>query len=217
MADIFFLDAIIKNYICFIKRDDSIECYNIHNFPNFSERKLSIIVDLETIYSKSDNIQKNISKVKQDIFNILNKNQGSHTKLLGKMLEERKDISSISDIIHKKKGKLNGYVQELEKMLTQLSNKEKNIVEKTIEIEDNFRELQTKGLHNDIEKSHALNKYEAELNKINILKQEVIKNLMKLRNSQENIFLFTDKLLFDNTVMMDSIFQNINEALEYTN
>ena len=72
-----------------------------------------------------------------------------------------------------------------------------------------------KGLHSDIEKSHGDSKYNKEHEKIIKVKDEIIKNILTLKSKQEDIFLFLDKVLFDNTIMMDSIIKNIEMINKY--
>ena len=43
------------------------------------------------------------------------------------------------------------------------------------------------------------------------LKDEIIDNILKVQNQEEHISLIIDKILFDNTVMLDRIFKNLND------
>ena len=43
------------------------------------------------------------------------------------------------------------------------------------------------------------------------LKDEIIDNILQVQNQEEHISLIIDKILFDNTVMLDRIFKNLND------
>ena len=46
------------------------------------------------------------------------------------------------------------------------------------------------------------------------LKDEIIDNILQVQNQEEHISLIIDKILFDNTVMLDRIFKNLNDLSE---
>ena len=64
-----------KNYLCSIKRDNSIECFIIKDFKYKNDRRIYVVVDLENLFENILNISDNIKKVKQGIYKILNDNQ----------------------------------------------------------------------------------------------------------------------------------------------
>ena len=43
------------------------------------------------------------------------------------------------------------------------------------------------------------------------LKDEIIDNILNVQNKEEHVSLIIDKILFDNTVMLDRIFKNLND------
>ena len=50
-----------------------------------------------------------------------------------------------------------------------------------------------------------------EIKKNHRLKDEIIDNILNVQNQEEHISLIIDKILFDNTVMLDRIFKNLND------
>ena len=56
--------------------------------------------------------------------------------------------------------------------------------------------------------------YEKDLEKINNVKQEIVKDILTSRTKQENITLEIDKILFDNSVMINIINNNFTKLLE---
>ena len=93
-----------KYYMICIRRDDSLDCFYIKNYPILKlQRRLMVIVDLEKLYDSIDSVELDIKTVQNSIYKILDKNQLSHSKVLKEMLEEKNDIEGFSSAIYQKK------------------------------------------------------------------------------------------------------------------
>ena len=101
------LVIIYKNYISAIKRDDSIECYYINNFPLKNERNLYVSIDLKSLYEKIDIVYIDVKTIKESIFKILNQNQIKHNKILNSMLNNKDKLIYYSELAYKKKNIMN--------------------------------------------------------------------------------------------------------------
>ena len=208
------LSIMYKNYLCSIKRDNTMETFIIRDYKlhdNKTERKIYVTIDLENLYKKITNISYDIKNVKNGIYKILNDNQVKNTRILNSILEKKNSILVYSSSVYKKKSELEHSIKVLEELLTKLNEKEKKLVEKILLINENNKNL---NINNDIQNSHVVYNYEREIDKINLLKQEIIKDMIHLRNKQENMTLEIDKILFDNTVMINIINKNFNKLLE---
>ena len=86
------MSILYKNYLCSIKRDDTIECYYIKNFPTQKSRRFYISTDLKSMYESIDNVMNDVKTVKDSIYKILNQNQVKHTKVLNNMLENKEKL-----------------------------------------------------------------------------------------------------------------------------
>ena len=202
------LSIIYKNYLCSMK-DDSMECYIIKHYPKMDEKKMYITINLETFYANIDNISNDIITIKSNIYRILNKNHIKHTEILNKILEQRAVLSLYSDNIYKKKEEYNIYISEFEKILAKIKSAEKLNIEKTLKIKEKY--ANTNSLHTDIERSHRLDACSKDLDKINKAKEEVIHNIIDLRIKQEDLTLKIDKILFDNSILLNLIIKNFSE------
>lgn len=203
------LCIMFKNYLCCIRRDDTFEGFFIHHLRGPPELKLMVSLDLETLYEKFDSVSVDIKTVREGVYRVLDKNQSKHIRNLQKMLEQKNDLTTFSDVILKKKIQYIEYLASLEQLLSDLGNSEKKNVEKLLEIEERYSaESSLKGLQSDIEKVHQVAKYEAELSKINVVKQELITNILIVKAKHEDLSLKVDKICFDNTVMIDAIIKN---------
>jgi hypothetical protein len=65
------------------------------------------------------------------------------------------------------------------------------------------------GLHNDIDKSHHISKLNDELTSVRKIKEDILNTLFELKTKKDNAVLSIDRIMFDNSVMLDSIFRNV--------
>lgn len=197
-----------KNYICAIRRDDSIDCFSIKHHPRKDCKKMLVIIDLEMFYEKNEKILSDIETVRTGIHNILVKNQGTHTRMMSRMLESKEEIESISGKTQVKKAKYDSYIRKLERMLDVLNQAEKRYVAELYEVGERSGDATAQGMHSDIQNAHRKNQIETEIAKINKIKEKVMRNIMILRERRENTVLSIDKIMFDNTVMFDCMVKN---------
>jgi hypothetical protein len=198
-----------KNYMCCVRRDDSVDCFFIKHYNGSIDRKLFVIVNLETLYNKIESVEMDVNNVRHGVYKVLNKNQLSHARNLQRSFDEKKDISEFSEIIDQRKIEYNDYITKLETMLLQLCSVEMKIVEQLMNVQDKYKSTGIKGLHDDIAKSRELSKYENQLEKMGDTKQEIIKNILLLKTKQEDTYLRCDRAFFDNSVMLDAISKNM--------
>lgn len=197
-----------KNYLCTIKRDDSIECYTIKKYPDKKTKQLYITTDLELMYEKMDSLMLNMKTIGKGLYHILDKNHFTHTRNLHKLLEEKKDIIGFSDNAYTNKLKYETYLQESNEMLDAITKSEKEIIEKIYETNEKYNNPDLKGLHNDIEKSHHISNLNTELANVQKIKEDIVKTIFDLKSKRDDIILTIDKIMFDNSVMLDAIFRN---------
>ena len=196
---------IYKNYLCSIKRDNELECYSIKRYPSQNTRKLYVTVDLELFYNKMDSLMLNMRTIRKGLYHILDKNQFNHTRTLKRLLEEKSDIIKFSDRAYRKKQEYEKYLKDLQTMLESVNESEKKLVTQLYEAEERHG---APGLQNDINKTHQTDSINAEIEKISQVKQDIVKNIFKIQNKKENTILFIDKIMFDNTVMLECILRN---------
>jgi len=205
-----------KNYLCSIRRDDSIECFSIKNWPNTAKRKIYVIVDLELLYENMDSLQTNIETVRKGIYKVLDKNQLTHTRMLQRFLDEKNDIMISSEKAYNKKEEYTTYLIEFEQLLSVINVSEEKINFKIHEINEKYSTIGIKGLHTDIEKSHQINKLETELNKISIIKQDITNNIDELIIKREDTLLTIDKIMFNTQIMLYEIIKNFRQLSAIT-
>jgi len=205
------LSIFYKNYFCSITKDDELDAFLIYNFPSQDENKLYIYIDLKTFFEKLDYIVEDIRGIKTGIHRLLDQNQIKHSKILNEMLENRVTVFQVSAKVAQKKQELNICCREYEKLLEELNKNEKITMDKIHEATLKYADYSLKGLHYDMERTHLLTNLNNDLSKINVLKKDVINNILKIRWKYETLTLKMDKILFDNSIMIHEISKNFEQ------
>ncbi len=205
------LAVVYKNYICSIRRDDSINCFVVKHHPRVDCKKLLAVVDLETFYDKGDKLLEDIHTVRDSIYKVLERNQGMHGRVLSKIIENKKDIAVIPEQMDVKKTKYDNMLNKLESMLSILIESEKTLMAELYDLENN----KTADLQSDINRVHHKSRLEKELDKINGIKGDITRTMVAIRDKRENSILNIDKIMFDNTVMFDCIIKNFGMLKDY--
>ena len=195
-----------KYYLCFLHTYDVLDMYQIQNFPVQNYRTLLVTLDLEMLYNNNDNVVLELSQVKKGIEKILDKNHNLHVHNLQNLIDNKESLVSYINSAATKKNNYSEYVVEFSNLLNRLSINEQDLLKKYKLI--NSQRSQT--LYKDIEYSHKKNKITTEIKTLQRIKSELIQNIINLQNESNNISLTIDKILFDNTVLMDRVFKNLN-------
>lgn len=206
-----------KNYLCSIKRDDSIECYSIRKYDWKKSKKLFITVDLELFYEKIDSLILNMAIIRKGIYHILDKNHFTHNRTFQQLLEDKNNIINFSESTYIKKKEYEKYLKEAQEMLEAINTTEKHTLEKIYEINEQYNNINLKGLHNDIEKSHIITKYNNKLQEVQKIKEDIVKTIFELKTKRENNMLNVDKIMFDNNVMLECVMRNFSELSKLCN
>lgn len=202
---------IYKHFLCAIKRDDSIECFAIKKYRGKEYKKLFVTADLELVYEKMDSLLLNMGTIRKGLYHILDKNHFTHSRTLQRLLEEKSNIVEFSDNAYAKKVQYEKHLKEASDMLEAMNKSEKNILCQIYEINEKYNNPNLKGLHNDIEKSHKVSKLNTELNDIQKIKEDLVKTIFELKTKREDTMLTVDKIMFDNSVMLECVLRNFKE------
>jgi hypothetical protein len=200
------IGILYKNYIAVIRHEE-VEIYFIKNYKGDDKRKFIVITDLELFYTKNDNIYDDINKIRSGIYDVLNKNEKRHEKMIKTMIDRQINWDILMSNVNNKKSYYEFHIEKFETLFEDIKDSEKYKISQINNIEEKYNLKES--LQSDIEKYHAKNKLQNELNDIILIKQEISKNLIIMRGELENILLSTDKILFDNIIMLDSLTKNI--------
>ncbi len=207
------LMLVYRRFLCVIHREDYIDCYFCRKLPCSDERQVFITMDLELFYENYETLYDDLTQVKNGIKKILDKNHISHTKNLNAMLDKKSEILKISFNLISKKDKLRKYIESFEKLLERTNLNIDKLVKDLKTLDDSKR---GEGLKYDIEISHKRKQIDDELENICGVKDRITTQIIKMRLEEENLLLMVDKVLFDNTIMLDKIFQNMVKLSIYS-
>ena len=206
---------VYKNFLCAIKRDNSVECYVINKYPSKNCNKLYITTDLEVFYKKMESLMLNIKTIREGLYHILDKNHFTHTNTLQKLLEEKSEIISFSERALNKKLEYEEYLKEATKMLERIKRTEKSNLSKIYEHNEKYKDPNmSRGIHNDIERTKGVSILEKELNDIVKIKEDIVNTLFELKTKRDNTMLTVDKIMFDNNVMLECVIRNFQRLGE---
>jgi len=202
------VSILYKNYLSLINIENEVEIYQIKNYEGEDNRSLYVIIDLENLYNNINTVNQDITNIRDGLYNIFEKNQKKHIVNFEKMLNEGQSIFTFIESFNIKKNQYEQYLQKLYSMIDNINQTEKDRLE---QIENIREEYESKGgLQSDIQKSHIISKYEAEIRDIKSTKQKIIKNIFEIKSKLDDMVLYTDKIFFDNLIMIDAILKNIN-------
>jgi len=202
------LSIIIKNYLCIINIENEIDLFQIKNYDGDENRNLYITIDLESLYDNINTVNFDIINIRNGLYNIFDKNQKKHLVNFEKMMNEGQSIFVFIEKFINKKTQYENYLQKLYSMNDEIIQSEKNIQEKINNIREEYDSKG--GINSDIQKSHIISKYDNELIDIKNTKHKIIKNIFNIKSKLDDMVLYTDKVFFDNLVMIDAIIKNIN-------
>ena len=203
------LAIVFDRHLCCIRRGDTYECFEIQEESLGEEKRLMVTIDLETLYEKINTVSVDIKTIRDGVCKVLDKNQNKHIRQIQKMLEQKNKLLVFAASVKEKKDKYSKALERLEKLLADLVIVEKKNMEKFVEEEEKFsRQTNLKGMNADIERSNQIYKFEAEVSRINSIKQELIRNILTARSKRENLCLSVDNIVFDNIVMIDAVIKN---------
>jgi len=202
---------IYKNYMCSIKRDDSIECYIIKKYASKKTKTLYVTTDLEVLYKESESIASNVKTVRKELYRVLDKNHSNNMKTLQKIMDMRNEISLLSENAFNKKIEYEKMLKDSYKMFDNIKISENETYEKILALKDKYdNDPKLRNLNGDIERSHLISKLKTELSETKKIKEDVIKAIFELRLKRDHAVLEVDKIMFDNTVMIECVMKNLS-------
>jgi hypothetical protein len=199
-----------RNYLCVIRRTNQVECLSVKGHRRGEYKRLLIVVDLETFYSKGDRVSDDIKIVRESIYKVLEKNQTAHERMIDRISESKKDISSIPGAVSVKIRKYESLIGELDDMLGDMSVAEKDVQSRL----DSLDKGTAPGIQGDISKVHRRSQLEREMERVISLKGEIVRSLVALREKSDDSILTIDKIMFDNNVMFDAMVRNFAKLKE---
>lgn len=208
------LAIVYKNYICAIRRDDSVSCFTVKHFSrDNNSKRLLVLIDLESLYENSEKIGDNVKLVRGGVYKILEKNQGNHSTAMFKLIDNKKELMAIPNKSELKKKEYEASMFRLEEMFAVIREAEQKKYMELKLVDGDASTIAT--LESDMNKTRERERIQKELTKILSLKGEIAKYIDILRIKQETTLLTIDKIMFDNAIMFNTMIDNFTELGKY--
>lgn len=207
------------NILGIIRRDDSIECYEVEGIRrnhdvNAYKNKLYVIIDLDMLYENLNSIDDDISKIRNGVYNILDKSRDILIKHFERITSS---LSNIMDVISKIGNKREEFILHNDKLRHMIQSLDRAELKATTSLNDLYSKKgidgsgQYKSMQNDITKAHSRKKLEDELEHISNMKKEVYLFSNDTKSDMDNFMLVSDRGLFDSIVMLNNVSKNLEE------
>jgi hypothetical protein len=171
--------------------------------------KMYVVVDIQIMYDKIELINDEADQILFGIYKILNHTQTTHVQNIEILLQRFDKIHASSPKLLSYKEKYVGYINEFIVMLGKWTDKY-NKVEMDVEL---MKQAPVGNLHQDMKRTHQLEKLEKNLENCKKNRLELIKTIQDTRTKNEILALEIDNILFNNIVMIDQTIKNF-EKLE---
>lgn len=191
-------------YFCVVE-EEKIVCYNIKSQNTNKQRLFFTVVELELFYEKTQSIVSDNDTIRKGIYKVLDSNQDLNSDNLFKLLNKFNFIEGVLQNINSKKDKYIDCIEKYDKLLENIHEREEDINNETQKMEDDH----TEGRLNDTLYVHQKSKLEEKIHSIKTIKQKILKNITDVRQLCDHIYLLTDKVEFDNTIMIDALLKNL--------
>lgn len=195
-------------------------------------RRLFIFVNLETLYSKIgstssqskhssikgvNNFLNEICQVEEGVQDILEMSREAHDEAIPQISLQLSQTTEINYIFHQGYIKFSEYQKELKELLKSLVSQEEQLQKSLNQI---THEHMTSGdhslLHKDLNTAQYRSNIESSLQKISVLRSEILTNLSDVKEKQDDISLVLDKAVFENLALAEHLLSNIFLIQKYT-
>jgi len=209
-----------SKYLCTLENDKILFYVISDNYTNVNQNlSFMLNIDINNLYKNLSDVSYESYQVKKNIYKILRKNHTTNKFHLVNNLQKNTSLMTNkgNKILqsHKKSVK---YLEELETFMFKLENTEKIINKQIRKTKETF-EYKSK-LNNDtkflsdIKNDKTISNKENELFKITLIKRDIFELISSIKTEYENSLLRLDSIMFDNTVMLNSINTNFNLLYE---
>ena len=192
------------NYICIDEYNNNIGLYFVKNLEK-KYKKMIVSINLEKLIILENDIDRDVQEIVSGIQKIIEKNFNTHKVKLNNLLEKKQFLHNQIQICEQIKNQHNHNRQKYIEHLSLITTQEE-ILLKQLEKHQNQHYNSN---NNNIEKSFGIKKVEDELKKITENKDQNTEKLLEIQDKINNINLTLDSLLFDNLVLLKTIYTNI--------
>ena len=206
----YMLSMVYNNLFLYVDDKSKINSFLIREQNTEGRKLLFVIVRLDFFFEDKDRIIKDVITIKKSLFSIVDKTSEANVGNLLLILKKFEAVGTIITEINKIKRTIYTHLEQFEKLIETLVEKEHTLAEEIYVLEESHE----KGEINEVAFVHAKRAVEEKKEKAIGVKQRILKNINKTLNQYDDIYLKCDKLEFDNTILLDTLLKNIKEMEE---
>lgn len=170
-------------------------------------RQIYIVVDFNILHDKIVDIEQEVSHIYLSLYSILNNTQNTHIENLQRLMALHHNISATVEPIREQKEKYLRQLVQLRELLKVNQEQEYDIQR---EIEE-LTSLQIGNLQHDMQRGYKRDKLGKDLYKLKKRREEINSAIKDIIMANNHISLETDEILYDNIIMLDKIFGNLEK------
>ena len=198
-----------NNYLVYMRNREP-DCYIIKDKLLSRSRHLRVTTPLQLIYERANTMDHETSQVVVGIQKILDKNMRSHAKFLNQLISRKGNLLNFAGLMNRKKMEYDQLVRKYKGLLEKLDIQEKDIKSQR----KKFSDLGDTGFDSELNRSQVRAGFERKLQHCLTVKQKIIDKMIVIQSASESLSLQADKILYDNSIMMDKIFKNFSKLIE---
>ena len=173
-------------------------------------RHLRVTTPHQLIYERANTMDHETSQRVNGIQKILDKNMQSHAKFLDQLINRKVSLLNFAGLMNRKKREYDGLISKYKGLLEKLDLQEKDIKLQR----KKFSDLGGNGFDSELNRSQIRAGFERKLQHCLVVKQKIIDKMIVIQSASESLSLQADKILYDNSIMMDKIFKNFSKLIE---
>jgi hypothetical protein len=195
-----------QQHIGLIVNDDIVvfKCSSIK--PN-KHRQLVITVDMDLFHDKVATVEEDCRKIVASMEAMLVSNQEKNVHSTTQLMQRRDSIVHNLDFLRECNQKYHKYIDEYLPLVTELNESRQ---EKQAKL-DELRSTVSANIHQEMKRSHQKDVLQKELNEMKRIGDKLVNTVDTIHVKKQNILLKADTIVFNNIVLLDQLFRNIDE------
>lgn len=199
--------CILEDKLFVFSEGDKVNSFYLEKQNTENNRLFFLITSLEFFYENPKSIVEDVKDIKSALFTVLDKNSKQNIDKLLYMLNKFDKYGEILRLISANKRQFQKLLKENESRLVESQKNEKIVLQEITQMEEQYEQ----GKLNDTNYVHRKRLLDEKKTSILTSKQDILKHLIKLRNFSDNLYLKSDKVDFENIILVDAITKNLQD------
>lgn len=199
-----------KNFLIYLDSGGDVLGYQAADLSFRSDsRRLYVVADLETVYSKMAVLSRDAEKIYGSITGILTKNQKRLSQGLANIIQSRSNALQMTQAVNER-------AQELRKEIVKFGELYHRANEAIAGIESRMESVKDTTVYEDMSGSSERYRLRKDLERAQALRGRIADRLTERRELYEYLVLNTDKILFENILALEKVLGNLRELQKIT-